>query len=127
MKIKRNMAMVRHDGEFILVDPIRLSPDEEKRLDGLGKVERILRLGPMHGVDRYGGELWVAGRSEAHPEPKPAIVWDSATATARIRSAALGPRDLPPVRRARALRERRGPDLFALTADVPRDELFCRR
>ena len=90
MKIKRNMAMVRHDGEFILVDPIRLSPDEEKRLDGLGKVERILRLGPMHGVDRYGGELWVAGRSEAHPEPKPAIVWDSATAAARLRSAALG-------------------------------------
>jgi hypothetical protein len=85
MTITRNMAIVRHAGELTLVDPIRLSAAEEKRLDGLGAVERILRLGPLHGVDdpyyieRYGAELWAPGPSEAHPEPKPTRVFDAST------------------------------------------------
>ena len=33
MTITRNMAIVRHAGELTLVDPIRLSAAEEKRLD----------------------------------------------------------------------------------------------
>ena len=85
MTITRNMAIVRHAGELTLVDPIRLSPPEEKRLDALGTVKRVLRLGPMHGVDdpyyieRYGAELWAPGPSEAHPEPKPTRVVDAST------------------------------------------------
>jgi len=85
MTITRNMAVVRHGGELTLVDPIRISPAEEKRLEELGTVKRILRLGPFHGVDdpyyaeRYGAELWAPGHSESHPEPKPTIVFDAAT------------------------------------------------
>ena len=73
MTITRNMAIVRHESELTLVDPIRLSPGEEKRLEQLGTVKRILRLGSMHGVDdpyymdRYGAELWAPGPSKAHP------------------------------------------------------------
>ena len=86
MTITRNMAIVRHAGELTLVDPIRLSPSEEKRLEALGTVKRILRLGPMHGVDdpyyieRYGAELWAPGLSEAFPEPKPTLTFDATTA-----------------------------------------------
>jgi hypothetical protein len=85
MTITRNMAIVRHAGELTLVDPIRLSAAEEKRLDELGAVKRILRLGPMHGVDdpyyigRYGAELWAPGPSQAHPEPKPTLEFDAST------------------------------------------------
>jgi len=85
MTITRNMAIVRHEGELTLVDPIRLSSGEEKRLEGLGSVKRILRLGSMHGVDdpyymeRYSAELWAPGLSEAHPEPKPTLTWDEST------------------------------------------------
>jgi hypothetical protein len=85
MTITRNMAIVRHAGELTLVDPIRLSTAEEKRLDALGAVKRILRLGPLHGVDdpyyveRYGAELWAPGPSQAYPEPKPTRVFDAAT------------------------------------------------
>ncbi|MEN8183044.1 MAG: hypothetical protein ABFS46_10975 [Myxococcota bacterium] len=85
MTITRNMAIVRHAGELTLVDPIRLSAAEEKRLDALGAVKWILRLGPMHGVDdpyyieRYGAELWAPGPSEAHPEPKPTLTFDAST------------------------------------------------
>ena len=85
MTITRNMAIVRHEGELALVDPIRLSSAEEKRLDELGAVKRVLRLGSLHGVDdpyymeRYGAELWAPGLSETHPEPKPNLVWDEST------------------------------------------------
>ncbi len=75
----RNMAIVRHDGELTLVDPIRLSEAEERKLEELGTVKRILRLGPLHGlddayyIDRFGAELWAQGPSEAYPEPKPDV------------------------------------------------------
>lgn len=87
MTITRNMAFVRHDGELTLIDPIRLSAAEEKRLDELGTVKRILRLGPGHGVDdpyyieRYGAELWAPGSSQSFPEPKPSLVFDETTPT----------------------------------------------
>lgn len=85
MTITRNMAIVRHAGELTLVDPIRLCADEEKRLDALGSVKRILRLGPFHGVDdayyvaRYAAELWAPGPSQTHPEPTPTLTVDAAT------------------------------------------------
>jgi hypothetical protein len=85
MRISRNMAIVRHEGELTLVDPIRLSEAEEKHLETLGSVKRILRLGPMHGVDdsyyieRYGAELWAQAVSESYPEPKPGVLIDAST------------------------------------------------
>jgi hypothetical protein len=85
LRISRNMAIVRHDGELTLVDPIRLSEAEEKRLESLGTVKRILRLGPMHGVDdpyyieRYRAELWAQAVSETYPEPGPDVVVDAST------------------------------------------------
>lgn len=85
MTITRNMACVRHDGELTLVDPIRLSSAEERRLDELGTVKRVLRLGPGHGVDdpyyieRHGAELWAPGPSQSFPEPKPSLVFDETT------------------------------------------------
>ncbi|MGI9591645.1 MAG: hypothetical protein ACR2P8_09780 [Myxococcota bacterium] len=79
IRITRNMAIVRHQGELTLVDPIRLSEAGERQLGELGTVKRILRLGPMHGVDdpyyldRFQAELWAPGDSEAYPEPKPDV------------------------------------------------------
>ena len=77
MRITRNMSIIRHEGELTLVNPIRLDQSGEKHLSTLGEVRRILRLGPMHGVDdpyymdKYGAELWAQGESSAYPEPKP--------------------------------------------------------
>jgi hypothetical protein len=85
MTITRNMAIVRHQGELTLIDPLRLDASEEKRLEEMGAVKRILRLGSLHGVDdpyyvdRYGAELWAPGLSQAHPEPKPTLEWDEST------------------------------------------------
>jgi hypothetical protein len=76
MRITRNMAVVRDHGELSLVNPIRLDAAGERALLALGEVKRILRLGPMHGlddpyyVDRFAAELWAQGDSENYPEPK---------------------------------------------------------
>ncbi|MFQ5418609.1 MAG: hypothetical protein ACE5FL_16395, partial [Myxococcota bacterium] len=75
-RITRNMAIVRHQGELNLVNPIRLDEEGERQLRALGEVKRILRLGPLHGlddpyyVDRFGAELFAPGESRAYPEPK---------------------------------------------------------
>jgi hypothetical protein len=76
MRISRNMAIVRHAGGLSLVNPIRLSADAERQLRNLGDVKRILRLGPLHGlddpyyVDQFRAEFWAPGESKAYPEPK---------------------------------------------------------
>ena len=76
MRITRNMAIVRHGGELSLVNPIRLDEATERELRALGDVERIVRLGPLHGlddryyVDHFGAELWAQGESRTYPEPE---------------------------------------------------------
>jgi hypothetical protein len=76
MRITRNMAIVRHQGELSLVNPIRLDEETERQLLALGSIEQILRLGPMHGLDdpyyveRFDAELWAQGESKTYPEPK---------------------------------------------------------
>jgi hypothetical protein len=76
MRITRNMAIVRHQGDLNLINPIRLDEQGERELLALGDVKRILRLGPLHGlddpyyVDRFGAELWAQAESETYPEPK---------------------------------------------------------
>jgi hypothetical protein len=58
------MAIVRHEGELTLIDPLRLNEATEKELEELGTVRRILRLGSFHGVDDsyykdvFNAELW---------------------------------------------------------------------
>jgi hypothetical protein len=76
MRITRNMAIIRHQGELSLVNPIRLDEEGERQLLALGDIKRILRLGPMHGLDdpyyveRFRAEFWAQGKSEIYPEPK---------------------------------------------------------
>lgn len=85
LQLTRNMVIVRHQGELTLVDPIRLSSEEEARLDSLGEVKHLLRLGPMHSVDdayylnRYDAPLLGPGPVDLHPEPKPTISLDAAS------------------------------------------------
>ncbi len=75
MRICRNMAVVRHDGELSLINPIRLSPEGEAQLKALGSPKRIIRLGALHGVDdpyyveSMGLEMWAQPGSQAYPEP----------------------------------------------------------
>ena len=76
MRISRNMAILRHNGELMLVNPIRLNSGEEARLNTLGKVKHILRLGCYHGIDdpyymdKYSPEFWCQSGGTIYPEPE---------------------------------------------------------
>ena len=76
VRITRNMAIVRHEGELSLINPIRLTAAAEAELKQLGEIKRIIRLGPMHGIDdpwyveQHGAEMWVQPGGTTYPEPK---------------------------------------------------------
>jgi hypothetical protein len=75
MRITRNMAIVRHGGELTLIDPIRLDAAGETQLRDLGEVKRILRVGPMHGVDdpyyvdTFKAEFWSQAGGTTYTQP----------------------------------------------------------
>ena len=43
MRVTRNMAVIRHDGELTLVNPIHLHAAEEEKLQILGSIQRVMR------------------------------------------------------------------------------------
>ena len=63
-RIKRNMVILRHDGDLTLVNSVRLTPKGEAKLEALGQVKHLVRLGNYHGMDdayykdRYGAHFW---------------------------------------------------------------------
>jgi hypothetical protein len=60
----RNMTVLREKGGLVVVHPVLLPDAEQKRVEALGPIEHIIRLGDFHGMDdalyqqRYGAKLW---------------------------------------------------------------------
>lgn len=60
----RNMTVLRQGGALTLVNTVRLDDAGLAALDGLGKVEHVVKLGAFHGMDdafyveRYGARQW---------------------------------------------------------------------
>ena len=75
VRITRNMAIVRDQGELTLINPIRLSDAELTRLESLGPVKHVLRMGAMHGMDdpfymdRYQPTFWCQEGGTLYSEP----------------------------------------------------------
>lgn len=75
IRITRNMAIIRHQNELTLVNPIRLNAQGEEQLRSLGEVRRIMRLGPFHGIDdpyymdTFETEFWCQSGGTTYPEP----------------------------------------------------------
>ena len=67
----RNMTIVRQKGELTVLNSVRLDAEGEAKLDALGKVKHVVRVGFFHGVDdpyyveHYGAQLWVPPRVDA--------------------------------------------------------------
>lgn len=75
LRLSRNMAIVRRGTDLTLVNPVRLSPKELKRLDAVGDVKHLMRLGAFHGrddpfyMDRYKPTFWCQPGGTTHTEP----------------------------------------------------------
>src|SRR5690242_15148547 len=60
----RNMAIVRQNGELIVIHPVLLPPAQQAAVEALGPIKHIVRLGAFHGMDdpayvkRYQPTVW---------------------------------------------------------------------
>lgn len=65
MRFSRNMTVIRQGESLTLVGSMRLGDAGLAKLDGLGKVEHVIRLAGFHGMDdpfykdRYDAKVWV--------------------------------------------------------------------
>jgi hypothetical protein len=79
MWITRGMTVIRDasDGSLTVVNSMRLSEEGHERLDALGKVARVIRLGGFHGRDdgyyreRYGAKIFAVKGMTYHRGMKP--------------------------------------------------------
>ena len=60
----RNMVIVRERGELVVIHPVLMPEAEQQRIEALGPIKHIVRLGQFHGMDnpayveRYGATVW---------------------------------------------------------------------
>ena len=75
LRISRNMAVIRHDNALTLVNPIRLQAAEEEKLQTLGTIKHVMRLGPMHGIDdpyyvnTFQAKFWCQSGGRIYTQP----------------------------------------------------------
>lgn len=76
MRINRNMLILDNGGELTLVNPVRMSEEGLSRLEKLGSINNILRLGNFHGLDdsfyldRYKCEFWAQDGQTTYKLPQ---------------------------------------------------------
>ena len=75
MRISRNMGIVREGAELTLINPIRLRLETEHKLNQLGEVKNIVRLGAFHGIDdpyyvnKFEVQFWSQPGGKTYTEP----------------------------------------------------------
>jgi hypothetical protein len=63
-QFSRNMTVVRENGNLTIINSVRLNDEGLAKLDKLGKVVNVVRIGDAHGVDdpfyldRYNASFW---------------------------------------------------------------------
>jgi hypothetical protein len=68
----RNMTIVREGGELVVIHPVWMPPSEQTRIEALGPIKHIVRLGAFHGMDdshyvkRYAPTVWAPPGVDPH-------------------------------------------------------------
>jgi hypothetical protein len=72
----RNMTIIRERGKLVVVHPVMMPEAEQKKIEALGPIEHIIRLGAFHGMDdplyvkRYSPVVWAPPGVDVHAEVK---------------------------------------------------------
>ena len=80
MRMNRNMVVLKNGSDLILVNPVRMNGESLSKLDELGRVKYILRLGDFHGLDdafyldRYKCEFWAQTGQDTYKSPKASTI-----------------------------------------------------
>lgn len=76
MSMNRNMVIIRNRHELTLINPVRLNETEERKLEKLGRVTHVFRLGDFHGlddqyyVDKYQARFWCQPGQSTYKTPR---------------------------------------------------------
>lgn len=79
-RINRNMVVLKQGHELVIVNAVRMDEHELARLDALGKVTHVIRLGDFHGMDdqfyldRYEAKLWSQQGHVTYPQLVPSYL-----------------------------------------------------
>lgn len=77
MRMNRNMIILKDGGDLTLINPVRMTDEGLEKLDALGDVKHIVRLGDFHGLDdafyldRYACEFWAQEGQGTYKTPTP--------------------------------------------------------
>ena len=77
MRMNRNMVILKSGEALTLINPVRMNEAGLSRLDDIGQVEKIVRLGDFHGLDdafyldRYQCAFWAQPGQETYQSPRP--------------------------------------------------------
>ncbi|MEF9993397.1 MAG: hypothetical protein RSA22_07785 [Acinetobacter sp.] len=72
--MNRNMIIIMQDAELTLINAVRISEPELEKLDNIGQVKHVIRLGDFHGLDdqfyldRYQATFWSQSNHVNYPE-----------------------------------------------------------
>jgi hypothetical protein len=64
VRFSRNMTIVRERGELVVIHPVLMPGEEQAKIEALGPIKHIVRLGAFHGMDdakyleRYKPAMW---------------------------------------------------------------------
>jgi len=47
----RNMTIVRENGELVIIHGVMMPPEEQAKIEALGPIKHVVRLGAFHGMD----------------------------------------------------------------------------
>lgn len=84
MRMNRNMVVIKNGSDLVLINPVRMNGRSLARLDELGDVKHILRLGDFHGLDdafyldRYKCEFWAQAGQNTYKSPKASTIISTA-------------------------------------------------
>lgn len=78
--MNRNMLILREGEQLTLINPVRMSDQGLVKLDTLGNVTNIIRLGDFHGLDdefymdRYEAQFWCQNGQATYLSPLPNVI-----------------------------------------------------
>lgn len=85
LSMNRNMVIVKQQNDLILINAVRMNDKELNRLNQLGHVKHIIRLGDFHGlddqfyIDTYQAHFWSQMHHATYKELVPDSVISSST------------------------------------------------
>jgi len=86
----RNMTIVREKGELVLIHTVMMPPDQQAKIEALGPIKHVVRLGAFHGMDdakyveRYGATMWAPPDVDSKCKIDRELVAGGATAATRF-------------------------------------------